>query len=120
MAELVTRECTCGGPAANTNVDGNEGHNPGCAANPKNHPEDHPPYLDDDGMEGVQFVRYDLAAGEIEAEAYLKNQDLWWTDDGSWDVVWMAPDPTKRVGGEDWYDVVPAHVGIVRYWRFQP
>lgn len=108
--------CTCGGN--HTVVDGNAGHNPFCPANPKNRPEDHPPYLDDDGLEGVQFVRHDLAATDGEALQYLKREGLWWTDDVTIEAVWMAPRPDSYP--EDYYDVVPEHAGVVRYWRLAP
>lgn len=103
----------------NTNVDGNRGHSPGCPANPLTGP--HPEYLDDDGNEGVQFVRYDLAAHEDEVIAWLTREGLYNDEHGlDIDVVWMLP--TDEPGRpESWYTIVPSKAeGVVRYWRLRP
>jgi hypothetical protein len=112
----VSAHCICEGPLRNVTVDGNEGHAPGCPANPNSHPE----YLDDDGSVGVQFVRYDLAANEDEVIAYLTREGLY--DDRlpyEIDDVWMKPDG-EGTRGEDWYSIVLEPEGVVRYWRLQP
>jgi hypothetical protein len=112
--------CTCAGPMSNTHVDGNEGHSPGCPANPHTHPQ----YLDDDGNEGVQFVRHDLAASGDGAKLYIIQQGLYDTreqvDALQVDVVWMAPQDDTNAFAEAWYDVVPEAEGVVRYWRLRP
>jgi hypothetical protein len=111
----VTAVCICDGPLRNVTVDGNEGHAPGCPANPHSHPE----YLDDDGTEGVQFVRHDLAADEDAVIAWLLREGLY-NDEGEIDVVWMCPGE-GRGDGEDWYDIAPTEAdGVVRYWRLRP
>jgi hypothetical protein len=110
--------CKCAGPMANTHVDGNGGHSPGCPLNPLSGP--HPEYLDDDGNEGVQFVRHDLASTEDGVIAYLTREGLY-DDRWPWqfDVVWMRPNG-EGVRGDDWYSIVPEARGVVRYWRLRP
>jgi len=84
----------------------------------------HPEYLDDDGNEGVQFVRYDLAETENGAKAYVIAQGLYhdWGEIEAMDVdaVWMRP-AGEGTRGDEWYDIVPAGgEGVVRYWRLRP
>lgn len=88
------------------------------------HRSTHPEYLDDDGTNGVQFVRRDLAETEDEARAYIIAQCLFDREEdvqaAKVDRVWMKPVGDGPRGNDEWYSVVPDHEGVVCYWRLTP
>jgi hypothetical protein len=82
----------------------------------------HPQYLDDDGREGVQFVRGDLAADEDGVIAWLTRDGFYNEAPLEISTVWMrpSPEPKNGYGPDEWYDVVDDPTESVRYWRVAP